>query len=51
MYLGMIFTTKLSVNAALSDVSSKGEKIVTEIQKSMRKLSTADPCLFWKPFA
>ena len=49
-YLGMIFTTKLSVNAALSDVCKKGKKGVMEIQKSMRRLSTIDPCLFWKLF-
>ena len=47
-YLGMMFTTKLSVSAALSDVCKKGKKGVMEIQKSMRRLSTIDPCLFWK---
>ena len=31
-YLGMIFTTKLSVKAALSEVCSKGKKGVMEIQ-------------------
>ena len=49
-YLGMIFTTKLSVSAALSDVCKKGKKGEMEIQKSMRRLSTIDPCLFWKLF-
>ena len=49
-YLGMIFTTKLSVKAALSEVCSKGKKGAMEIQKSMRRLSTADPFLFWKLF-
>ena len=44
-YLGMIFTTKLSVSAALSDVCKKGKKGEMEIQKSMRRLSTIDPCL------
>ena len=38
-YLGMIFTTKLSVSAALSDVCKKGKKGVMEIQKSIRSLS------------
>ena len=38
-YLGMIFTTKLSVSAALSDVCKKGKKGVMEIQKSMTRLS------------
>ena len=49
-YLGMTFTAKLSVSAALSDVCGKGKKGVMEIQKSMRRLSTIDPCLFWKLF-
>ena len=45
-YLGIFCTTKLSVSAALSDVCKKGKKGVIEIQKSMRRLSTTDPCLF-----
>ena len=45
-YLGIFSTTKLSVSAALSDVCKKGKKGVIEIQKSMRRLSTTDPCLF-----
>ena len=49
-YLGMIFTAKLSVSVALSDVCRKGKKGVMEIQKSMRRLSTIDPCVFWKIF-
>ena len=49
-YLGMIFTTKLSVKAALSEVCSKGKNGVTEIQKSMRRLITADSLLFWQLF-
>ena len=44
-YLGMIFTTKLSLSAALSDVCTKGKKGVMEIQKSMRRLSTT--CLLY----
>ena len=44
-YLGMMFTTKLSVSAALSDVCKKGKKGVMEIQKSMRRLSTIGPLL------
>ena len=47
-YLGMIFTTTLSVSAALSDVFRKGKKNVMGIQKSTRRLSTIDPCLLWK---
>ena len=49
-YLGMIFTTKMSVSAALTDVCKKGKKGLMEIQKSVRRLSTTDPCLFWKLF-
>ena len=49
-YLGMIFTTTLSVSAALSDVFRKGKKNVMGIQKSTRRLSTIDPCLLWKFF-
>ena len=49
-YLGMMFTTKLSLNAVLSEGCRKGKRGVMEIQKSMRKLSTIDPCLFWKLF-
>ena len=39
-YLGMIFTTKSSVSASLSDVCKKGKKGVMEIQKSTRRLSS-----------
>ena len=49
-YLGMTFTTKLSINTILSEVCRKGKKGVMEIQKSMRKLNTIDPNLFWKLF-
>jgi len=46
-YLGLIFTTKLSVSAALSDLCRKVKQGVMEKQKSMRRLSTIVPCLFW----
>ena len=46
----MIFTSKLSVKAALSEVCSKGKKVVMEFQKPMKKLSIADPFLIWKLF-
>ena len=49
-YLGMTFTTTLSLNAVLSEGCRKGKKGVMESQKSMRKLSTFDPCLFWNNF-
>ena len=46
LYLGMMFTTKLSLIAVLSEGCRKGKKGLMKIQKSMRKLSTIDPCLF-----
>eukprot|EP00745_Piridium_sociabile_P044574 TRINITY_DN940_c0_g1_i3.p1 TRINITY_DN940_c0_g1~~TRINITY_DN940_c0_g1_i3.p1 ORF type:complete len:131 (+),score=9.64 TRINITY_DN940_c0_g1_i3:234-626(+) len=49
-YLGMIFTTKLSVSAALSERNRKGRKGVMDILKSLRKLRTIEPSLFWKLF-
>ena len=49
-YLGMMFTTKLSLIAVLSEGCREGKKGLMKIQKSMRKLSSIDPCLFWKLF-
>lgn len=49
-YLGMGFTTKLSIRSAMKDVCIKGKRGVIEIQKSMKKLNTADLELFWKMF-
>lgn len=49
-YLGMMFTTKLSISGVLNELSTKGKRGVMAIQKTMRKLNTADPCLFWKMF-
>ena len=49
-YLGMMFTTKLSLNVVLSKGCRKGKKGVMKIQESMRKSSTIDPCLLWKLF-
>ena len=43
-------TTKLSLNAVLSEGRRKEKKGVLEIQKSKRVLSTVDQCLFWKLF-
>ena len=43
-YLGLIFTTNLS------DVCRKVKQGVMEKQKSLRILSTIDPCFFWKLF-
>jgi len=49
-YLGLTFTTKLSITSALSEVCRKGRRGVMEILKSLRKLNTIDPLLFWKLF-
>ena len=49
-YLVVIIITRLSVGAALSDVRRKGKKGVVDNPKSIRRLSTIDPCLFWKLF-
>ena len=49
-YLGMTFTTKLSLSVALSSVCVKGRRGVMEILKSLRKLNTFDPSIFWKLF-
>ena len=45
-YLGMTFTTTLSLNAVLSEGCRKGKKGVMEMQKSTRKLSTIVSCSF-----
>ena len=49
-YFGMTFTTKLCINSVLLDVCIKGKKGVMEIQNSLRRLSSSDPAVFWKPF-
>ena len=49
-YLGIIFTTKLSLKAAWDEEYKKGEKGVMEILKCMRKLKSNDYSLFWKMF-
>ena len=49
-YLGMVFTTKLSIKISLADYCRKGKKGVIEILKTMRRLHCADPSLFWKLF-
>ena len=46
----MTFTTKLCINSVLLDVRTKGKKGVMEIQKSIRRLSSSDPTVFWKLF-
>jgi hypothetical protein len=49
-YLGMIFTTKLSLNNCWSEMCRKGKKGVIEILRTMRKLHSTDITLFWKLF-
>ena len=44
--MGMIFTTKFSLNAVLSERCRKGKEGVIESQKSMRKIKHNCPCLF-----
>jgi exonuclease III len=49
-YLGMTFTTKLSLNSGWEEMCRKGKKGVIEILRTMRKVSSIDPQLFWKLF-
>ena len=49
-YLGMIFTTKLSISNALSEVCKKGKRGVIEIQRCLNKVKSMDCDLFWKMF-
>ena len=45
-YLGMVFTTKLSITNALSEVCRKGKRGVIEIQRCLSKIKTMDLDLF-----
>ena len=49
-YLGMTFTTRLSLNTFWDEISSKGKKGVIEILRCMRKLKSMDFRIFWKLF-
>ena len=49
-YLGILFTTKLSLNVGWAEVCRKGKKGVMAILKTMRKLSSMDMSLFFKLF-
>jgi hypothetical protein len=49
-YLGLIFSTKLSLNYAWDESSRKGKKGVIEILKTLRRLKCSDFNLFWKLF-
>jgi hypothetical protein len=49
-YLGMTFTTKLSLNTGWGEMCRKGKKGVVEILRSLRKLNSIEPSIFWKLF-
>jgi hypothetical protein len=49
-YLGMTFTTKLSLNNTWEESIRKAKKGVIEILKSLKKLNSIDCFLFWKLF-
>ena len=49
-YLGMIFTTKLSLNSGWEETCRKGKRGVIEILRSMRRLNSIDLSLYWKLF-
>lgn len=49
-YLGMIFTTKLSLNVGWAETCNKAKRGVIAILKSMRTLNSLDLTLFWKLF-
>jgi hypothetical protein len=49
-YLGMLFTTKLSLKKAVAEYCRKGRKGVIVILKTLRKLNAMDSSIFWKLF-
>ena len=49
-YLGLQFTTKLSLNVSWNEVSKKGKKGVIDILRTLRKLNCTDITIFWKMF-
>jgi hypothetical protein len=49
-YLGVLFTTKLSLKSAVVETCRKGKKGVMEILRALRKLNSIDSCIFWKLF-
>ena len=49
-YLGMVFTTRLSLNVGMREVCRKGKKGIIEILKCLRNLNSLDVTLFWKLF-
>eukprot|EP00745_Piridium_sociabile_P004303 TRINITY_DN1254_c0_g1_i4.p1 TRINITY_DN1254_c0_g1~~TRINITY_DN1254_c0_g1_i4.p1 ORF type:complete len:981 (+),score=112.61 TRINITY_DN1254_c0_g1_i4:2532-5474(+) len=49
-YLGLLFTTKLSLQSTWVESCRKGKKGTIEIIKSLRKLNCIDFSVFWKLF-
>ena len=49
-YLGIIFTTRLSLQSAWNESCKKAKRGVIEILKTMTKLKSTDFWLFWKLF-
>ena len=49
-YLGMIFTTKLSLSSFLEDTCRKAKKGVIQLLRCMNRLKSTDCCIFWKLF-
>ena len=49
-YLGMIFTTRLSLTAGWTEMCRKGKRGTIEIMRCMKRLNTVDYSLFWKLF-
>ena len=49
-YLGLTFTTKLSLTAAWSEMCRKGKRGTIEILRAMRNLNSNDQGLYWKLF-
>lgn len=49
-YLGMTFTTRLSLNIGWQETCRKGKRGVMEILRCLKKLRSIDPSLFWKLF-
>ena len=49
-YLGLIFTTKLSLNAGWESMCANGKRGVIEIFRTLKKINSIDTSLFWKLF-
>ena len=49
-YLGMVFSTRLSLNMGWAEMCRKGKRGVIEIIKSLRKLNAIEFSIFWKLF-